>query len=101
MTGEIKKICIEVLQKIVGDFQKRRSEVSDETVKYFMDSSRKIEPQTLYIRTILIKRNNIKARMNGHKDALECSIRESVNKCLFMHAFIGANVDWCLTSDDT
>ncbi|CDH57172.1 tryptophanyl-trna synthetase [Lichtheimia corymbifera JMRC:FSU:9682] len=44
MTGEIKKICIEVLQKIVGDFQKRRSEVTDETVKYFMDSNRKIEP---------------------------------------------------------
>ena len=44
MTGELKKRCIEVLQKVVGDFQKRRAEVTEETVNYFMDASRKIEP---------------------------------------------------------
>lgn len=44
MTGELKKICIEVLQKFVADFQKKRAEVTDETVKYFMDPNRKIEP---------------------------------------------------------
>ncbi|KAI9261502.1 hypothetical protein BDA99DRAFT_547261 [Phascolomyces articulosus] len=44
MTGELKKRCIEVLQKIVGDFQKRRAEITEETIKYFMDGSRKIQP---------------------------------------------------------
>lgn len=44
MTGELKKKCIEVLQKIVADFQKKKSEITDETVKYFMDPTRKIEP---------------------------------------------------------
>jgi len=42
MTGEIKKILIETLQKFVKDFQERRAKVTDETVKHFM-SIRKIE----------------------------------------------------------
>ncbi|OBZ84411.1 Tryptophan--tRNA ligase, cytoplasmic [Choanephora cucurbitarum] len=44
MTGELKKICIDVLSKFVGDFQERRSKVTEETVRYFMDKDRKIEP---------------------------------------------------------
>jgi tryptophanyl-tRNA synthetase len=44
MTGELKKITIELLQKFVGDFQERRSKVTDEVVAYFMDKNRKINP---------------------------------------------------------
>ncbi|KAI9021535.1 hypothetical protein CLU79DRAFT_703180 [Phycomyces nitens] len=44
MTGELKKTCIELLQGFVGDFQKRKSAVTDETVAYFMDKNRKINP---------------------------------------------------------
>lgn len=43
MTGELKKICIETLQKFVTDFQERKSKVTEETVAYFMDKNRKIE----------------------------------------------------------
>ncbi|KAI9317246.1 hypothetical protein BX666DRAFT_1858040 [Dichotomocladium elegans] len=43
MTGELKKLCIATLQQFVGDFQKRRAAVTEETVKYFMDPTRKIE----------------------------------------------------------
>lgn len=43
MTGELKKICIELLQKFVGDFQERKSKITPETIAYFMDSSRKID----------------------------------------------------------
>lgn len=43
MTSELKKICIELLQNFVGDFQKRKSELTDEKVAYFMDGNRKIE----------------------------------------------------------
>ena len=42
MTGEIKKILIETLQKFVKDFQETRAKITDETVKHFM-SIRKIE----------------------------------------------------------
>ncbi|CAG8605964.1 6216_t:CDS:10, partial [Ambispora leptoticha] len=42
MTGELKAKCIEVLQKFVGDFQKRKSEITDDLVKQFMDPTRKI-----------------------------------------------------------
>ncbi|KAI7864565.1 hypothetical protein BDF14DRAFT_1731983 [Spinellus fusiger] len=44
MTGELKKICIDLLQKFVGDFQARKKAVTDETVAYFMDKNRKITP---------------------------------------------------------
>ncbi len=37
MTGEIKKILIEVLQKVVADFQARRKLVTDADVKKFME----------------------------------------------------------------
>ena len=35
LSGEIKKEIIEVIQKIVGDFQERRSKISDEEVLEF------------------------------------------------------------------
>jgi len=44
LTGELKKICIEVLQEFVADFQSNKSKVTDEVVKNFMDSTRKIDP---------------------------------------------------------
>ena len=43
MTGELKKQCIEVLQKFVAEFQERKSKVTEETIKYYMDKDRKIE----------------------------------------------------------
>ncbi|KAI9476515.1 MAG: hypothetical protein EXX96DRAFT_577427 [Benjaminiella poitrasii] len=43
MTGELKKLCIELLQKFVADFQERKSKITDETVAYFMDKNRKID----------------------------------------------------------
>jgi tryptophanyl-tRNA synthetase len=42
MTGELKKRCIEVLQKVVREFQERKAKVTDETIEYFMDKNRKI-----------------------------------------------------------
>lgn len=36
LTGEIKKLLIDVLQPIVTEHQKRRAEVTDEIVKEFM-----------------------------------------------------------------
>ncbi|EFP78266.2 tryptophanyl-tRNA synthetase [Puccinia graminis f. sp. tritici CRL 75-36-700-3] len=44
LTGEIKAICIETLQKMVADFQERKKQVSDELVKQFMDPHRAIDP---------------------------------------------------------
>lgn len=43
MTGELKKICIEVLQKFVSEFQERKSKVTEEVIAYYMDKNRKIE----------------------------------------------------------
>lgn len=43
MTGDLKKICIELLQKFVGDFQERKSKITPETIAYFMDATRKID----------------------------------------------------------
>lgn len=43
MTGELKKRCIEVLQKFVGEFQERKNAITDETIAYFMDKDKKIE----------------------------------------------------------
>ncbi|KAF0412500.1 tryptophanyl-tRNA synthetase [Gigaspora margarita] len=42
MTGELKARCIEVLQKFVGEFQERKSKITDETLKSFMDPNKKI-----------------------------------------------------------
>lgn len=51
LTGELKKRCIEVLQKVVGDFQavrvyadQRKAQVTDDVVNQFMDPARKIDP---------------------------------------------------------
>ncbi|KAH9456840.1 hypothetical protein MJO29_010788 [Puccinia striiformis f. sp. tritici] len=44
LTGEIKAICIETLQKMVSDFQERKKLVSDDLVKQFMDPKRAIDP---------------------------------------------------------
>ncbi|KAL1914368.1 uncharacterized protein VTP21DRAFT_8948 [Calcarisporiella thermophila] len=43
LTGEMKQICIKLVQKFVGDFQKRKEAVTDEMVKMFMDPTRKLE----------------------------------------------------------
>ena len=42
LTGEVKKILIAEIQKIIGDFQERRKQVSDETVRSFF-AIRKLE----------------------------------------------------------
>lgn len=36
LTGEVKAVCINILQEFVGEFQKRRAAVDDEIVKNFM-----------------------------------------------------------------
>lgn len=36
MTGELKKLAIEALQKVVADFQERRAKVTDEVLESFM-----------------------------------------------------------------
>lgn len=36
LTGEIKSLCIKVLQDFVGNFQQRRAEITDEIVQKFM-----------------------------------------------------------------
>ena len=42
LTGEVKKILIAEIQKIIGDFQERRAQVTDETVRTFF-AIRKLE----------------------------------------------------------
>ena len=42
LTGEVKKILIAEIQKIIGDFQERRKQVTDETVRSFF-AIRKLE----------------------------------------------------------
>ncbi|RGB26807.1 hypothetical protein C1646_631061 [Rhizophagus diaphanus] len=42
MTGELKARCIQVLQKFVDEFKQRKSEVTDEILKKFMDPNKKI-----------------------------------------------------------
>jgi tryptophanyl-tRNA synthetase len=64
LTGEMKKLCIEVMQKVVKDFQdvsrisllktafrsnltlefQKRALVTEEIVDYYMDPNRKIDP---------------------------------------------------------
>eukprot|EP00835_Amoeboradix_gromovi_P002313 NODE_129_length_18551_cov_0.317039.p3 type:complete len:400 gc:universal NODE_129_length_18551_cov_0.317039:15431-16630(+) len=43
LTGELKKKCISVLQKVVGDFQTKRSSILESTVHEFLDSNRIFE----------------------------------------------------------
>ncbi|EIN08014.1 tryptophanyl-tRNA synthetase [Punctularia strigosozonata HHB-11173 SS5] len=44
LTGQLKARCIALLTEMVTSFQKRRSEVSAETLAQFMDGTRKIVP---------------------------------------------------------
>ncbi|WVR04601.1 tryptophan-tRNA ligase [Kwoniella sp. DSM 27419] len=44
-TSEMKQACIEKLQGIVEEFQKNRAAVTDETLAYFQDATRKIDPR--------------------------------------------------------
>ncbi|KAL0580449.1 tryptophan--tRNA ligase [Marasmius crinis-equi] len=44
LTGQLKAKCIDILQKFVGEFQERRSKITDKEVDAFMDKSRKIDP---------------------------------------------------------
>ncbi|OCF58860.1 tryptophan-tRNA ligase [Kwoniella mangroviensis CBS 10435] len=44
-TSEMKAACIEKLQEVVAEFQKNRSEVTDEKLAYFQDPTRKIDPR--------------------------------------------------------
>lgn len=44
LTGELKQICIGVMQKVVADFQKAKAATSDDTVKSYMDGARTIDP---------------------------------------------------------
>ncbi|KAK0523435.1 tryptophan--tRNA ligase [Tilletia horrida] len=43
LSGEMKGKCIAVLQQVVREFQERKSKVTDDIVRQFMDASRKIE----------------------------------------------------------
>lgn len=36
LTGDLKKLAIEALQKVVADFQERRAKVTDEVLESFM-----------------------------------------------------------------
>lgn len=40
----MKDACIEKLQEVVAQFQERRAKVTPETVKYFQDVTRPIDP---------------------------------------------------------
>lgn len=43
LTGELKQICIKLLQEFVAAFQAKRAEVSDETVDLFADTTREFD----------------------------------------------------------
>lgn len=43
LSGEMKKLAIEVLQKFVADFQAKRATVTDDDVKHFADTTRRYE----------------------------------------------------------
>ena len=43
LSGEIKQKCIEVLQRVVGEFQDKRAKVSDSVVQEFLSSQRIFE----------------------------------------------------------
>ena len=40
LTGEVKAILVEELEKLVGDHQERLKSITDETVRHFMDPTR-------------------------------------------------------------
>ncbi|KAI5476114.1 tryptophanyl-trna synthetase [Pseudohyphozyma bogoriensis] len=44
LTGDLKKMTIELLQKFVKSFQDRKAAVTDEVVKAYMDPTRAIDP---------------------------------------------------------
>lgn len=44
LTGQLKARTIEMLTKVVTEFQARKAAVSDDVVRQFMDASRKIDP---------------------------------------------------------
>ena len=44
LTGELKKKCITVLQKVVSNFQEKKAAVTDERIREFMNKDRKIDP---------------------------------------------------------
>ena len=43
LTGEVKKLLIEVVQTFVKDFQEKRAQITEDDVKHFMQI-RKINP---------------------------------------------------------
>lgn len=43
LTGELKQICIKILQEVVGEFQERRSKVTEDTVNLFAETNRRYE----------------------------------------------------------
>ena len=43
LTGELKKRCIQELQRVVAEFQERKAKVNDDVIRQFMDASRKID----------------------------------------------------------
>ncbi|KAJ7273047.1 hypothetical protein C8J57DRAFT_1316406 [Mycena rebaudengoi] len=44
LTGQLKKQCIDLLQKFVGGFQERKAKVTEADIDAFMDKTRKIDP---------------------------------------------------------
>ncbi|KAK8847371.1 tryptophan-tRNA ligase [Kwoniella newhampshirensis] len=44
-TSEMKQACIDKLQEVVAEFQKNRAVVTDESLAYFQDPTRKIDPR--------------------------------------------------------
>ncbi|EPQ58551.1 tryptophanyl-tRNA synthetase [Gloeophyllum trabeum ATCC 11539] len=51
LTGELKAMCIKVLQDFVKGFQERRAQVTEEDISRFMDPTRKIIPTMSKCRT--------------------------------------------------
>ena len=60
LSGEVKKILIAEVQKIIGDFQERRAKVTDETVRQFF-AIRKLEFQQ--DTSICLTNNNIRVSL--------------------------------------
>lgn len=46
LTGQLKAKCIQVLQAFVKDFQDRKARVTDDDVRAFMNTDRKIDPSS-------------------------------------------------------
>jgi tryptophanyl-tRNA synthetase len=44
LTGELKKVCIEKLQAVVGAFQAEKAKVTEEILEAYMDGKRRIDP---------------------------------------------------------